>query len=109
MLKFTQQANLDLATILAGLYSFRLNDSIDPALTQEHAERIFDDIADHFATIPMQSYHQRNTFDGLGMYGAFVYTYRRNRTNWYAFYDISNNDYIVTRITNNWNMLLPRL
>jgi len=30
-------------------------------------------------------------------------------TNWYAFYDKCEDGFIVNRITNNWNVLLPRL
>ena len=32
-----------------------------------------------------------------------------NRTNWYAFYDKCEGGFVVNRITNNWNILLPRL
>ena len=52
MLMFTQQANEDLSTILAGLINFSIGDAQMPSLTQEHAEHIFDDITDHFAEIP---------------------------------------------------------
>jgi len=109
MLKFTQQANEDLSCILAGLISFRIDNAIEPALSIEHAERIFDDIADHIATIPKQNFHRANTFVGLRTYGQFVYSYRRNKTNWYAFYDKCDGDFIVNRITNNWNLVLPTL
>lgn len=109
MLIFTQQANKDLASILAGLVSFRIGDAIEPALTLEHAARIFDDIADHFNTIPQLRYHRQNTFANLERYGKYVYSYRRNQTNWYAFYDKQGEDYVVNRITNNWNILLPAL
>lgn len=109
MLRFTQQAKDDLATILEGLIEFRINDARDPALTLDHALRIYDDIADHIATIPFLSYHRPNTFPGLLLFGTHVYTYKRNRTNWYAFYLMENDNYIVTRITNNWNILFPRL
>ena len=106
---FTQQANEDLSSILAGLISFRIDNAIEPALTIEHAKRIFDDIADHISTIPSQRYHHLNTFASLRQYGRYVYTYRRNRTNWYAFYDKRNGNYIINRITNNWNLILPIL
>ena len=109
MLRFSQQANEDLARILAGLVSFRIGNAIDPSLTEEHAYSIFDDIAEHIGSIPNNPLHLTNTFAGLEAYGQYVYTYRRNRTNWYAFYDKSGNDYVVNRITNNWNVLLPRL
>jgi len=109
MLKFTQQANEDLARILAGLMDFRINDADEPALTIEHAERIFDDITDHFAGIPDLFFHMPNTFPYMMQYGTYVYTYKRNRTNWYAFYFKSDEDFIVTRITNNWNILFPRM
>ena len=109
MLKFTQQANEDLARILAGLISFRIGNAPDPSLTEEHANRIFDDIADHIATIPSNHLHRTNTFVGLESFGQFVYTYRRNRTSWYAFYDKCEDGFVVNRITNNWNVLLPRL
>ena len=109
MLRYTKQANEDLASILAGLMSFRIGDAIDPALTQEHANRIFDDIADHIDTIDTLVYHRTNTFGNLASYGQYVYTYRRNRTDWYAFYDRCEQGFIVNRITNNWNVLLPRL
>lgn len=109
MLRFTNQANLDLSHILAGLMSFRIGDAEDPSLTLEHAEQIFDEIADAIATIPTAAYHFPNTFAGLAAYGQYVYTYTRNRTNWYAFYNKVGEDFIVTRITNNWNILLPRL
>ncbi len=109
MLRFTNQANLDLSNILAGLMSFRIGDAIDPALTEEHAERIFDEIADAFSGIPNAIYHFPNTFAGLSAYGQFVFSYKRNQTNWYAFYNKVEDDFVVTRITNNWNILLPRL
>ena len=109
MLKFTQQANKDLSSILAGLISFRIDNAIEPALSIEHAERIFDDIANHIATIPKQRFHRANTFAGLLPYGQYVYSYRRNKTNWYAFYDRNNGDFVVNRITNNWNLVLPIL
>ena len=109
MLRFTQQANEDLARILAGLISFRIGDALDPSLTVEHANRIFDDIADHIETIDRLSLHRTNTFGGLESYGQYVYTYHRNRTDWYAFYDRCGDTFIVNRITNNWNVLLPRL
>ena len=109
MLRFTNQANEDLSHILAGLISFRIGGAADPALTLEHAESIFDELTDHFLTIPQIPLHITNTFEGLGRYGKYVYTYKRNRTSWYAFYDIEGNSYIVRRITNNWNILLPRL
>lgn len=109
MLNFTPQAIEDLAQILAGLINFRIGGAADPALTQEHAESIFDDILEHIHTIPSSPLHQTNTFEGLARYGQFVYTYKRNRTNWYAFYDKEGENYIVRRITNNWNVLLPRL
>ena len=109
MLKFSAQANEDLSQILAGLISFRIGGASIPALTQEHAEQIFDEITDEILTIPSLSLHFRNTFAGLERYGEFVFTYKRNRTSWYAFYDRSGEDFIVRRITNNWNILLPRL
>lgn len=109
MLKFTQQANEDLARILAGLVSFHIGDAIDPALTEEHANLIFDDIADHINSIDSLVFHRTNTFGGLESYGQYVYTYTRNRTNWYAFYDKCEDGFVVNRITNNWNVLLPRL
>lgn len=109
MLKFTQQANEDLTSILEGLIEFRINDSRDPSLSLEHAERIFDDIANHIAQIPMLSYHRPNTFPGLMLFGTHVYTYKRNRTSWYAFYFMRGDLFIVTRITNNWNILFPRM
>ncbi len=109
MLRFTPQAIEDLSQILAGLVSFRINKASIPALTQEHAERIYDDILDHIYTIPSVRFSIQNTFEGLERYGKYVYTYRKNRTNWYAFYDKDGNDFIVRRISNNWNILLPRL
>ena len=109
MLKFTDQANEDLSQILAGLVSFRIGSAAEPALTLEHAEDIFDDISNHIQTIPSLPLHQRNTFQGLERYGDYVYSYKRNRTNWYAFYDKAGDDFIVRRISNNWNILLPRL
>jgi len=109
MLKFTPQAIEDLAQILAGLISFRIGSATSPALTQEHAESIYDDIIDHINTIPSSPLHMRNTFEGLQRYGEFVHTYKRNRTNWYAFYDKKGDYFLVNRITNNWNILLPRL
>lgn len=109
MLKYTQQANNDLASILAGLVSFRIGNAIDPSLSQEHAESIFQDIVFAFKMIPSLPYHQRNTFQSLCQYGEFVFSYKRNHTNWYAFYDRAGEDFIVRRITNNWNILLPRL
>ena len=109
MLTYTPQAVEDLSQILAGLISFRIGGASIPALTQEHAEQIFDKILDSIGTIPKLPLHYRNTFEGLGRYGEYVYTYKRNRTNWYAFYDIEGNDFIVRRISNNWNILLPRL
>lgn len=109
MLRFTNQANADLSNILAGLVSFRIGDAELPALAEEHAIRIFDDIADKIATIPLQPIHFPNTFKGLSSYGHYVFTYTRNKTNWYAFYEKVGDDYIVTRITNNWNILLPKL
>lgn len=89
--------------------SFRIGNASDPALTKEHAKEIFDDIANHIDTIASQPLHLKNTFQGLDRYGEFVYTYKRNRTNWYAFYDKAGDDYVVRRISNNWNILLPRL
>lgn len=110
MLKYTQQANEDLSRILAGLVSFRIGNAIDPSLTEEHANRIFDDIASNIDKIDALTIHRVNTFVGLERYGQYVYTYTRNRTNWYAFYDkCGEGEYVVTRITNNWNVLLPRL
>ena len=109
MLRYTQQANEDLSRILAGLLSFRIGDALDPSLTEEHANRIFDDIVDHIDTIETLAFHRTNTFVGLECYGGYVYTYKRNRTDWYAFYDKNGQDYVVNRITNNWNVLLPRL
>lgn len=109
MLKYSQQANNDLASILAGLVSFRIGNAIDPSLSQEHAESIFKDIVYNFRMIGSTPYHQRNTFQGLGQYGEFVFSYKRNHTNWYAFYDRVGEDFIVRRVTNNWNILLPRL
>jgi len=109
MLNFTPQAIEDLSQILAGLISFRIGGATDSALTQEHAMQIYDDILDHINTIPSKKLHQRNTFEGLERYGEFVYTYKRNRTNWYAFYDKIGEDYLANRISNNWNILLPRL
>lgn len=109
MLRYTQQSAEDLARILAGLLSFRIGDALDPSLSEEHANRIFDDIADHIDTIDTLSFHRTNTFAGLESYGEFVYTYTRNRTNWYAFYDKCEGGFVVNRITNNWNILLPRL
>ena len=64
MLRYTQQANEDLSRILA-----------------------FDDIVDHIEEIDNLTFHRTNTFVGLDSYGEFVFTYTRNRTNWYAFYD----------------------
>lgn len=76
----------------------------------EHANRIFDDIVDDIEKIDSVAFHRKNTFMGLECYGEFVYTYKRNRTNWYAFYDkCGEGDFVVNRITNNWNVLLPRL
>lgn len=110
MLRYTQQSVEDLSRILAGLLSFRIGDSMDPSLSEEHANLIYDDIADHIDTIESLTYHRTNTFAGLESYGEFVYTYTRNRTNWYAFYDkCGEGDFVVNRITNNWNILLPRL
>ncbi len=109
MLRFTEQSKYDLASILAGLYSFRIGGSADPSLTQEHAEAIFKDIARSFAIIPNLPYHQRNTFQGLSQYGEFVFSYRRNHTNWYAFYDRVGDDFVVSRVDNNWHIRLPRL
>ena len=109
MLRYTQQANEDLARILAGLLSFRIGNALDPSLTEEHANIIFDDIADHIAAIDHLAFHRTNTFGGVESYGQYVYTYRRNRTDWYAFYDRCGEDFMVNRITNNWNVLLPRL
>lgn len=109
MLKFTPQAVEDLAQILAGLISFRIGGATDPALTQEHAEQIYDDILDHFDLIPSMPLHQTNAFEGMEKYGQYVYSYKRNRTNWYAFYDKVGEEYLVNRVTNNWNILLPRL
>lgn len=110
MLKYTQQANEDLSRILAGLVSFRIGNAIDPSLTEEHANRIFDDIASNIDKIDTLTIHRVNTFVGLESYGQYVYTYTRNRTNWYAFYDkCGESEFIVNRITNNWNVLLPRL
>ena len=51
MLKYTQQANEDLSRILAGLVSFRIGNAIDPSLTEEHANRVFDDIASNIDKI----------------------------------------------------------
>ena len=109
MLRLSLQAGYDLTSILAGLYSFRIGGSKDPSLSKEHAKSIFDDISRSFETIPNLSYHQRNTFQGLSQYGEFVFSYKRNHTNWYAFYDRVGEDFLVLRITNNWNILLPRL
>lgn len=109
MLVYTPQAIDDLSQILAGLFSFRIGGASIPALTHEHAESIFDEILSHIETIPNQHLHFRNTFEGLLRYGEFVFTYKRNRTNWYAFYDREGEDFIIRRITNNWNILLPRL
>ena len=109
MLRYTQQSAEDLARILAGLLSFRIGDALDPSLSEEHANLIFDDIADHIDMIDTLSYHRTNTFSGLESYGQYVYTYHRNRTDWYAFYDKCEGGFIVNRITNNWNVLLPRL
>ena len=110
MLIYTQQAAEDLALILAGLVSFRIGDALDPSLSEEHAIIVYDDIADHIDTIETLTYHRANTFAGMECYGEFVYTYKRNRTNWYAFYDkCGEGDFVVNRITNDWNVLLPRL
>lgn len=109
MLVFTPQAIEDLSQILAGLISFRIGGAIEPALTIEHANAIYDEILDHINSISSQPFHQRNTFQSLEKYGDYVYSYKRNRTNWYAFYDKAGDDYIVRRISNNWNILLPRL
>ena len=109
MLRYTQQANEDLSRILAGLVSFRIGNALDPSLTEEHANRIFDEISKNIDTIDTLTIHRANTFVGLESYGAFVYTYTRNRTNWYAFYDKCEGGFIINRITNNWNILLPRL
>ena len=110
MLRYTQQANEDLSCILAGLVSFRIGDALDPSLTVEHASQIFDDIAEHIDSIEGLTCHRANTFGGLESYGKYVYTYTRNRTNCYAFYDKCNDgSFVVNRITNNWNILLPRL
>lgn len=110
MLRYTQQANEDLSRILAGLISFRIGNALDPSLTMEHANRIFDDIVDNIEKIDSVAFHRKNTFMGLDSYGEFVYTYTRNQTNWYAFYDQCGEDsFVVNRITNNWNILLPRL
>lgn len=107
MLTFSQRANEDLTSVLSGLVAFRINDAMDPALTYEHAVSIFDDIVDHFALIPKQNFHRKNNFEGLLHYGDFVYSYRRNHTNWYAFYNKTGDDYVVTRILNNWTLVLP--
>lgn len=107
MLVFTQKANEELTSILAGLIAFRIGDATDAALTTEHAYRIFDDIADHFATIPNLVYHQLNKFRNTEQWGQYVYSYRRNHTNWYAFYDKTEDGYIVRHITNNWMLVLP--
>ena len=109
MLIYSPQAIGDLTQILAGLISFRIGNATSPALTQEHAEEIYDDILTHIESIPDQLLHRANTFEGIERYGKYVYSYRRNRTNWYAFYDKVNDDFIVRRISNNWNILLPRL
>ena len=109
MLVYTPQAIDDLAHILAGLISFRIGGASIPALTQEHAEAIYDDILDNIETIPQQSLHLRNTFEGLECYGEFLFSYKRNRTNWYAFYDKEGDNFIVRCISNNWSILLPRL
>ena len=108
MLKFSLQANEDLSQVLAGLISFRISGASIPALTQEHAESIFNEITDQISTIPNQPLHLRNNFEGLGCYGEFLFTYKRNRTSWYAFYDKEGDDFIVNRISNNWNILLPK-
>ena len=47
MLRYTQQANEDLSRILAGLISFRIGNALDPSLSIEHANQIFDDIVDN--------------------------------------------------------------
>ena len=47
MLVYTPQAIDDLAHILAGLISFRIGGASIPALTQEHAEAVYDDILDN--------------------------------------------------------------
>ena len=65
MLSFTPQAIEDLARILAGLISFRIGGATDPALTQEHAEQIYDDILDNINTIPSLAFHRTNTFEGV--------------------------------------------
>ena len=109
MLVYTPQAIDDLSHILAGLFSFRIGGASIPALTQEHAESIYDEILKQIETIPTRPLHVRNTFEGLERFGEFVFTYKRNRTNWYAFYDRMDGGFIVNRITNNWNILLPRL
>lgn len=109
MLKFTQQANEDLVRILAGLMDFRIDDANEPALSLEHAEQIFDDITDHIAVIPQLHFHAPDSFPYMMQFGSYVFTYKRNRTNWYAFYYKLEEDYIVTRITNNWNMIFPRM
>lgn len=106
MLSFTQRANEDLTMVLSGLVAFRIGDATDPALTYDHACKIFDDIVDHFAKIPNLPYHRRNTFDGVSNYGEYVYSYRRNHTNWYAFYEKDGEDFVVTRILNNWTLAL---
>lgn len=109
MLVFTPQAVDDLSHILAGLVSFRIGGATEPALTIDHANTIYDEILDHIYSISSQTFHARNTFQGLEKYGEYVYSYKRNRTNWYAFYDKAGDDYVVRRISNNWNILLPKL
>jgi len=109
MLRFTPRAVEDLASILTGMLEFRINNSKDPSLTSKHAQAIYDDILDQINTIPTQSIHVTNSFDGLEVAGMYVYTYKRNRTSWYAFYDRFGSDFVVNRISNNWLIRVPRL
>ena len=108
MLAYTPQAIDDLSLILAGLISFRIGGASIPALTHEHAEAIYDDILNHIESIPEQPLHFRNNFEGMERYGEYLFTYKRNRTSWYAFYDKEGDDFIVRRISNNWSILLPK-
>lgn len=73
-------------------------------MTTEHACEIYDDIANHIATIPELSIHRLNNLLDSKAFGNYVYSYKRNNTNWYAFYDIIGEDFIVNRIANNWNL-----
>lgn len=109
MLVYTPRAIDDLAHIMSGLVEFRINESAYPSLTKEHACEIYDDILAEINTIPSRPLHILNTFEGLSNVGQFVFTYKRNRTNWYAFYDQVGDDFILKHVSNNWLTRLPRL